>query len=126
MNPIPSFKDLGVWQRAMDLVVQIYEVTRGYPLEEKFGLTAETRKTSRSVCANIAEGKSRTGGREFRKFVSIALGSAGELHTQVLMADRLGYLQPAAFQELESRIEELSRMLRGLERSLAERLSPLA
>ncbi len=120
MNPIPSFKDLEVWRKAMKLVRRVYEVSREYPADEKFGLTAETRKSTRSIPANIAEGKMRTGGREFHKFISIALGSLAELQTQLLIARDLEYLQTSFAQELEGEIEELGRMLRALERALAD------
>lgn len=120
MSRIPSFKDLAVWRKAMDLVKRVYEITRAYPADERFGLVTETRKTSRSVAANITEGKMRTSVREFQRFVSIALGSVGELQTQVLMACDLEYLQKAAADAVERDIEEIGRMLRGLEHALAK------
>ena len=119
MSRIPSFKDLDVWKRAMDFVKEVYRATAGYPTEEHYGLAAETRKSARSIPANVAEGKLRFSPRDFRKFIGIALGSAGELQTQLCMAADLGFLPPAALPSLEAKIEELSRMLRGLERSLA-------
>jgi len=119
MSRIPSFKDLVVWQKAMKLTKRVYEITRSYPADERFGLVAETRKTSRSVAANIAEGKMRTSSREFRNFVSIALGSVGELQTQILMAGNLEYLEAAAVDAVERDLEEVGRMLRGLEHALA-------
>jgi four helix bundle protein len=117
-NRIPSFKDLEVWKKSMDLVRQVYEHTGRYPAEERYGPTAETRKSVRSVPANIAEGKRRFTARDYRKFVGIALGSLGELQTQVLMGSDLGYAPPSSVAELEERIEEVGRMLRGLERAL--------
>jgi four helix bundle protein len=117
-SKIPSFKDLEVWKKAMLLVERIYRITRSYPDEERFGLTAETRKTARSVPYNVAEGKMRISVKEFRHFVSIALGSAGELQTQVLLAQRLRYLGDDVGAGIERDVEEVSRMLRGLERAL--------
>lgn len=114
---VPSFKDLLVWQKAMKLVERIYEATRRYPDDERYGLSSETRKTARSVVYNIAEGKMRISPREFRQFVSISLGSLGELHTQVILARQLKYLSEE--NGLEPEIEEVGRMLRGLEQSLA-------
>ena len=116
---IQSFKDLKVWQKAMDLVVKIYEVTSAYPDHERFGLTAETRKSVRSVPANISEGKSRYSVNEYRHFISIARGSLGELQTQVLLGGRLEYLAKDVVSGTESEIEEIARMLRGLEQSLS-------
>ncbi|HYE99577.1 MAG TPA: four helix bundle protein [Planctomycetota bacterium] len=118
---IPSFKDLEVWRKAMGLVREIYAVTKAYPPDEKYGLTAETRKTARSIPANIAEGKMRTSGRDFRRFVSIALGSAGELQTQLLIAADQGYLPEAQVAARECDIQEIGRMLRGLEQALGDR-----
>ena len=120
MNRIPSFKDLGVWKKSMELVRRVYEHTRLYPAEECYGLTAETRKSVRSVPANVAEGKMRSTGKDYRKFVGIALGSLGELQTQLLMGADLGYASALAVADLERFIEEIGRMLRGLERALSE------
>ena len=119
MNRIPSFKDLDVWQKAMNLVDRSYELTKSYPAEERFDLTAETRKTARSVPYNIAEGKMRLTSKDFRRHVSIALGSLGELQTQILIAGRRKYLGLETVAALEKEIEEVGRMLRGLERALA-------
>lgn len=119
MNRIPSFKDLDVWKKAVILVNRCYDLTNSYPADERFGLVAETRKTARSVPANIAEGKMRLTGKDFRRHVSIALGSLGELQTQLLMAGQRKYLAAAVVDAVEKDIEEVGRMLRGLERALA-------
>jgi four helix bundle protein len=119
MSRIPSFKDLDVWKKAMNLVDRVYDLTQTYPSDERFGLVAETRKSARSVPANLAEGKKRTSEREFRYFVSIASGSLGELHTPLLIAARRKYLSQAALPQVESEIEEIGKMLYGLERALS-------
>ena len=119
MTTIKSFKDLQVWNKAMNLIPRIYEITRSYPEDERFGLISETRKTSRSIPSNIAEGRMRVSPKEYRRFVSIALGSAGELQTQVLIGERLGYLTNEIITATERDVEEIQRMLRGLEQSLA-------
>jgi len=100
-NEIPSFQQLKVWRQAMDLVVRVYDVTRSYPAEERFGLAAETRCASRSIPYNVAEGKMRFSVAEYRHFASIARGSSGELHTQLILASRLGYLPQGPFNDLE-------------------------
>lgn len=115
---IPSFKDLEVWQKAMTPVTRVYEITETYPDREKFGLTAETRKSARSVPANIAEGKMRTSPADFRRHVAIALGSLGETQTQLLLGGRLRYLPNETVEAVEKDLEEIGRMLRGLERAL--------
>jgi four helix bundle protein len=119
LSKIQSFKDLLVWQKAMDLAVKLYEITATYPAEERFGLTSETRKTARSVPYNIAEGKARFSVNEYRHFVSIARGSLGELDTQIILAGRLKYLGAEAIASLEESVEEIARMLRGLEQSFS-------
>ena len=116
---IPSFKDLEVWKKSMDLISRVYEITKSYPREEQFGLVAESRKSARSVPSNISEGKMRTSPTEFRRFIAIALGSSGELQTQVLIARRLRYIAVAVSDSVEGDIEEVCRMLRGLERALS-------
>jgi four helix bundle protein len=121
MSRIPTFKDLEVWKKAMDLVDRIYEVTELYPSDERFGLIYETRKSARSVPANLAEGKKRLSEKEFRQFVSIASGSLAELHTQLLMASRRKYVLPDIVASIESDIDELGRMIFGLERALFSR-----
>lgn len=103
----------------MDFVVRIYEVTGKYPPDERFGLVAESRETVRSIPYNIAEGKMRSSVNEYRHFVNVAKGSAGELTTQILVAGRLKYIEPATVDSLESEVCEIGRMLRGLERSLS-------
>ena len=119
MSRIPSFKDLDVWRKAMVLVNHTYDLTSTYPPDERFGLISETRKTARSVPSNVAEGKMRVTSKDFRRHLSIALGSLGELQTQLLIAGELEYLSPGAIDAVEKEIEELGRMLRGLERALA-------
>lgn len=118
MSRIPSSKDLEVRRKAMALVRGVYEATRAYPAEERLGLIEETRKPVRSIPANIAGGKLRLSAPDFRRFVGIALGSAGELQTQLCMAADLGCLPATSFRRLETEVEEIARMLRGLERSL--------
>jgi four helix bundle protein len=124
VSRIPSFKDLEVRRKAMALVRGGCDATRAYPAEERFGLIEETRKTVRSIPASIAGGKLRLSAPDFRKFVGITLGSAGELQTQPCMAADLGYLPATSFRRLETEVEEIARMLRGLERSLQAVRSP--
>lgn len=115
---IPSFKDLEVWQKAMTLVDRVYAITEAFPDHERYGLTVELRKSARSIPSNIAEGKMRTSPADFRRHVSIALGSLGETQTQLLMGGRRRYLSAKSVEVVERDIEEIGRMLRGLERAL--------
>lgn len=115
---IESFKNLIAWQKAMDLVEGVYQTTRLFPDDERYGPRSETRKSARSIPANIAEGKMRLSVKDYRRFVSIALGSTCELQTQLLMGGRLKYIAAPALAKVEQDVEEVGRILRGLESSL--------
>jgi len=118
---IKSFKDLLVWQKALELCLAVYAATRSFPADERFGLTAELRKTARSVPYNIAEGHKRPSTADYLRFLGIAAGSGGELETQMLLAERLAYLTQDQARELLERYREVERMLAGLVRSLERR-----
>jgi four helix bundle protein len=113
------FQDLLVWQKAMNLVIQIYDVTRRFPKEELFGLTSQIRRAAVSIPSNIAEGQGRLSRGEFRQFLGNARGSMAELETQLLIAEHLGYLQNA--ESLFRDLAEVGRMLNGLISSLGTR-----
>ena len=117
-NQIASYRELDVWQLAMDIVVHVYRVTRTFPAEEKFGLTAQLRRAAISIPSNIAEGHSRLGSGEFRRFVSIARGSGGEVETQLAVAIALEFVGADELVSLFAQLNRLSRMLFGLHRSL--------
>ena len=88
---VKSFRDLRVWQRAMDLVEMIYKVSVDFPRSETYGLTSQIRRAAISVPSNIAEGHSRKHTKEYLRFLSVAQGSLAELQTQIEIASRLGY-----------------------------------
>lgn len=117
-----SFKDLLVWQKAFELSLAIYGATRSFPSDERFGMTAELRKTVRSIpCSipyNIAEGHKRPTTDDYLRFLGIAAGSGGELETQLLLAERLAYLSADQARVLLEHYREVERMLAGLVRSL--------
>ena len=103
----------------MDMVIEIYRVTRAFPQEEKFGLTSQLRRASISIPSNIAEGYNRLGAAEFRRFVSIARGSVAEVETQIAVAVALGFVSGEEITSLSSELDRLSKMLFGLLRRLA-------
>jgi four helix bundle protein len=109
-----GYQRLIVWQRAMDLVENVYVTTREWPREEQYGLTSQVRRAAISVPSNIAEGHGRSGAKEFAHHVSVAYGSLSELETQILIAQRLGYQADAETRILMLRITEVRRLLRGL------------
>ena len=111
---IKSYRDLIVWQKAMDLVEQVYRVTRQFPREESYGLTSQIRRAAVSIPSNIAEGHARQSKAEYRNFLSIAQGSQAEVETQTLIAQRLGYLNRDAATEILALLDEISRMLSTL------------
>ncbi|WP_194768187.1 four helix bundle protein [Tamlana sp. I1] len=93
MTKIQSHKDLYVWKEAMDLVVVVYKLTEKFPSHEAFGLTSQIRRAVISIPSNIAEGAGRKGGKEFSRFLYIALGSLSEVETQIEIAFRLQYIK---------------------------------
>ena len=112
------FRKLVVWQKAHELALLLYKVTRGFPTDERFGLTSQIRRSAASVCANLAEGCGRQTRRDFARFVYIALGSASELEYHLLMAADLGILGRDSYAPLERSVTDVKRMLAGLIRRL--------
>ena len=110
---INSYKDLIVWQRSMDLVVEIYELTNNFPKSEIYGLTSQMRRCSVSISSNIAEGKGRGKGskKDYRHFLIIAYGSGTELETQIEIAKRLQFNKDLGFVKVDSLLNEVMRML---------------
>lgn len=115
-----SYRDLRVWQRAMELVFGVYDVTRSFPKDELYGLVSQMRRAAVSVPSNIAEGKGRLTDRDRAHFYSQARGSLLELETQILIAQRLEYMFEARAKSLIETAAELGRMLNGL----IERIRP--
>ncbi|HET6434358.1 MAG TPA: four helix bundle protein [Xanthomonadaceae bacterium] len=119
---IRSYRELKVWQEAMELVMAIYAASSTFPMEERYGLTAQVRRAAVSVPSNIAEGHARSSTREYMRFLSISLGSLAEVETQLLIAGRLKYVEAANVDTLLQACDELGRMLRGLGKSLDARM----
>ena len=120
---VKSYQDLEVWQKDRSLVKAVYQTTAGFPSAEKFGLVNQMRRAAVSIPSNIAEGRARSGTGEFRQFISIARGSVAELETQVILSTDLGYLDSKASEDLLRQLDVLGKMLRGLNKSLTNRLS---
>jgi four helix bundle protein len=110
MDKIKSFRDLVVWQRAVDLAVHVYKVSEQFPKSEMYGLTNQMRRASVSVASNIAEGYNRPQA-ELRHFFEIARGSLAELETQLEIAPRIGFLPPQTYTDLLAKINTLGRQL---------------
>jgi four helix bundle protein len=111
---VRSYQDLRVWQRAMDLAVMTYELTRKFPREEQFALTSQARRAATSIAANIAEGHGRATRPAYLNFLRIAQGSLKELETHLLISTRVGLVETKAADPLLAHADELGRMLRAL------------
>jgi four helix bundle protein len=115
---VNSYRDLRVWQKAMDLVVASYEVAKQFPQSELYGLVSQIRRAAVSIPANIAEGHGREHLGDYLHHLSMANGSLMELETHFLLAGRLGYLNVEPMNQLLDHTAEVGRMLAGLIRSL--------
>jgi len=116
-----SYRDLEVWQLAMTLAKQMYEITAAFPSDERFGLVNQMRRAAVSIPSNIAEGHARSSTAEFQRFIMIAMGSVAELETQVLLSLDLGFLNLDQQEQLMPKLDQIGKMLRGLHQSLARR-----
>ena len=117
-------KRLRVWRQGRDLVTAIYEVTRGFPSDERFGLTAQLRRAAVSIPSNIAEGAGRGGDKWFAHFLRIASGSAAEVETQLLLAGDLGFCDEDALEPLIEHVRTVKRMLWGMRQRIQSEAMP--
>ena len=123
MSIVNSYKDLLVWQQSVDLTVNIYTLTSSFPKSELFGLASQIQRAAVSVPSNIAEGHARDSTKEYLRFISIALGSLAEVETQLVIANKLQFLNNEKTGELLDKTGEIGRMLRGLQKSLKAKLA---
>ena len=117
--PVINYRELVVWQKAMDLVEAVYGVTKVFPADELYGLTSQVRRAVVSIPANIAEGQGRRSTKEFVHHLSVAHGSLREVETHLLIAGRLDYLRQEEVDLLLRSASEVGRLLNGLANSLA-------
>lgn len=113
-----DFRNLKVWQKAHALTLDVYRNTRDFPVDERFGLTTQLRRSCASVPAKLAEGCARDGDIDFARFVNIAAGSASETDYHLLLTRDLEYLHDSTYQPLFEKISEVKRMLNSFERTL--------
>ncbi|WP_407457128.1 four helix bundle protein [Fibrobacter sp.] len=109
-----SYKDLVVWQKAIDLTVAVYQLTKRFPKEELFGLVSQMRRASVSIASNIAEGEGRKSKKEFAHFLGISLGSKAELETQLILCERVGLASNSEISFLKCSLDEVGKMLAKL------------
>ncbi len=114
METTRGYRDLRVWQRSIDLSLSVYQLTRVFPKDETYGLASQMRRASVSIPSNIAEGQAKRSLPEFKRFLSIALGSLAEIDTQLIIAARLKYIDPQQGTACEKDISEIRAMLFSL------------
>ncbi len=122
MTVVKDYRDLIVWQKAMDLVETIYRTTAAFPREEIYGLTSQIRRAAISIPSNIAEGNGRNTTRDYVHFLGMAYGSVKEVETQVLIAERLRYINSSDSNRLVQMTTEIARLISGLANSLKRRI----
>ena len=120
---LKNYKDLKVWQKAYQLCITIYKLTKHFPKEEQYGLTSQIRRSAVSVPSNIAEGYGRKTTQEYMQSLYIAYGSHCELETQIMLSKDLGYIKSDDFQKLQRYIGDVERMLKALIKSLQNKHS---
>ena len=115
---ILDYKDLIVWQKSMDLVVQVYAITQKLPHTEQYALCDQMRRAVISIPSNIAEGQARNSNKEFVRFLSMAKGSKAELETQILLCKRLKFITDSESNKVIELLQEIGKMLNALQNSL--------
>ena len=113
-----QFKELKIWQRALELTVDVYKVTSKLPKEEVYGLTSQMRKCAVSIPSNIAEGAGRNTKGEFNQFLGISNGSSYELTTQLLVASRLNFLTEQECEPILNELKAIQKMTYNLQSTL--------
>ena len=118
-----NLKELKIWSKAIDLAVSVYKATSGFPKEETYGLTSQTRRSAVSVPSNIAEGAGRNSNNEILHFLGIANGSSYELQTQLVIANKLNLVSDNTLDPLLQSIDELQKMNYSFQNKLKEKKS---
>lgn len=118
---VQSYRDLSVWQAAMSIAEAVYGLTKSFPHSELYGLTAQMRRASVSIAANIAEGHGRETSRFYIQFLRISQGSLKELETHLFLAERVGLAESKPIASILDECDKLGRMLRALIRAIQEK-----
>jgi len=120
---ISSYKDLIVWKKSIELVTEIYAVSKQFPIEEKFGLVNQLNRAVVSIPANIAEGWGRESSKNYLQFLRISRGSLMEVETLMIISKNLNYIEEEKFKLVSGRIEETGKILQGLIKSIQQRIT---
>ena len=123
MNSVLSYRDLIIWQKGIDLVLEVYKLSDCLPDKEKYGLCSQMQRAAVSVPANVAEGHGRDSTKEFIRHLSIAKGSLAELETHITIAAKLNFIDQEQFKTFTTSSQEIARMISGLQRSLRNKLT---
>jgi four helix bundle protein len=121
---VNSYRDLAVWQLAMQLTEDVYRITGAFPNKETYALANQLQRAAVSVPSNIAEGHARGYTKDYLRFIAIAMGSLAEVETQLELSARLQYVNEIELSQLLAITDELGRMLRGLRKSLHAKITP--
>jgi len=113
-----NFRELKIWQRSMDFVVEVYKITKEFPSEEKFGLISQQRRSAVSIPSNISEGAGRGTNPQFKHFLEISMGSCNELITQLELSNRLGFISVEQKDKLIDEATQIYKMILGFYNSL--------
>lgn len=117
---IRTHKDLDVWKYSLDLVVEVYQLLKKFPDDEKFGIISQMKRCAVSIPSNIAEGAARSSAKEFSHFLTISLGSLAELETQIIISERLDFISDDNSKILLKNLTTIRKMLLGLKKSLRD------
>ncbi len=113
-----NFRELKIWQESIDLAVEIYKLTKTFPIDERFGLISQMNRSVVSISSNIAEGAGRNNQKEFRQFLGIALGSACELESQLVISNKLNFIEDEVLEELFKKLIHIQNMINKLVKTL--------
>lgn len=113
-----NFKNLKVWQKSVDLAIKVYELTKSFPAEERFGITSQMRRSSVSIPSNIAEGTARNSSKAFSNCLDISLGEGFELETQAIIANRVGIISEEQFSQFNDEVSEVQKMIIGFKTTI--------
>ena len=116
-----NFRELKVWQEAIALAKQVYELTASFPANEKYGLTSQMNRAVVSIASNISEGAGRNSDKEFVQFLGFALGSAFEVDTQLVLAHAFGFVKEDDYQSLLQKMNQVQRMIYGFQQSIIKK-----
>ena len=113
-----NFKKLDIWNRSVEFVADIYQLVNTFPQVECFGLVAQMQRAAVSIPTNIAEGSAKSSNKDFTRFLEIALGSAYELETELLVSFKLSYIETETYEQFQQKLSELQRMINGFKSTL--------